>query len=54
MAFECPHCGFRNNEVQSASEISETGVHAVCQIKNSKVNTIIIAKKNITYKKKKQ
>jgi len=36
MAFECPHCGFRNNEVQSASEISETGVHAVCQIKSSK------------------
>jgi len=36
MAFECPHCGFRNNEVQSASEISETGVHAVCQIKNAK------------------
>jgi len=36
MAFECPHCGFKNNEVQSASEISETGVHCTCQIKNAK------------------
>jgi len=36
MAFECPHCGFRNNEVQSASEISETGIHCTCQIKSSR------------------
>jgi zinc finger protein len=36
MAFECPHCGFRNNEVQSASEISETGIHCTCQVKTSK------------------
>jgi len=36
MAFECPHCNFRNNEVQSASTINETGIHVTLQIKNQK------------------
>ncbi|CEG68085.1 hypothetical protein RMATCC62417_04409 [Rhizopus microsporus] len=25
MAFECPHCGFRNNELQSAGSVNERG-----------------------------
>lgn len=29
MAFECSHCGFKNNEVQPASCIGEMGVHQV-------------------------
>ena len=36
MAFECPHCHFKNNEVQSAREINEKGVHMTCTIKNSR------------------
>jgi zinc finger protein len=26
MAFECPHCGFKNNEIQSGSAIAEKGM----------------------------
>ena len=25
MSFECPHCGFTNNEIQSAGRIQEKG-----------------------------
>lgn len=25
MSFECPHCGYKNNEIQSAGRISEKG-----------------------------
>ena len=35
MAFECPHCGYRNNEIQPAGTIQEFGVHFTCKI-NSK------------------
>lgn len=31
-AFECPHCGFHNNEVQSASAIAEKGNKQTCHI----------------------
>lgn len=29
-AFECPHCGYRNNELQSASALSEKGSKMTC------------------------
>ncbi|KAM3579316.1 nucleolar zinc-finger protein [Umbelopsis sp. WA50703] len=34
MAFECEHCGFRNNELQSAGAISEKGHTVTCTIDN--------------------
>ena len=33
---ECPHCNFRNNEIQSASSIQERGRKEVCSIKSQK------------------
>ncbi|KAJ3038158.1 hypothetical protein HDV00_000958 [Rhizophlyctis rosea] len=32
MAFECPHCGYRNNEIQSATSVAEFGVQQQCRI----------------------
>ena len=32
MAFECPHCGLKNNEIQPAAAIAEKGVHQTCII----------------------
>ncbi|TPX34852.1 hypothetical protein SmJEL517_g02585 [Synchytrium microbalum] len=32
MAFECPHCGFRNSEVQSATITQELGEKQTCRI----------------------
>ncbi|KAJ1340637.1 hypothetical protein BSLG_004731 [Batrachochytrium salamandrivorans] len=32
MAFECPHCFFRNNEIQSATSLAEKGIHQVLQV----------------------
>ncbi|KAI8143923.1 ZPR1 zinc-finger domain-containing protein [Fennellomyces sp. T-0311] len=32
MAFECPHCGFRNNELQSAGAFNEKGQTVSCQV----------------------
>ncbi|KAJ3053006.1 hypothetical protein HK097_005233 [Rhizophlyctis rosea] len=32
MAFECPHCGYRNNEIQSATSVQELGVEHLIQI----------------------
>ncbi|KAI9032730.1 ZPR1 zinc-finger domain-containing protein [Phycomyces nitens] len=32
MAFECPHCGFRNNELQSAGSFSEKGHTVTLQV----------------------
>lgn len=34
MAFECPHCGFRNNELQSAGVFNERGHTITLSIKN--------------------
>ncbi|GAV26836.1 hypothetical protein PMKS-000292 [Pichia membranifaciens] len=34
MSFSCPHCGFKNNEVQPASEIQEKGARYVLKIEN--------------------
>ncbi|KAG2218509.1 hypothetical protein INT45_004111 [Circinella minor] len=32
MAFECPHCGFRNNELQSAGAFNEKGQVVTCHV----------------------
>ncbi|VEU22634.1 DEKNAAC103364 [Brettanomyces naardenensis] len=32
MSFECPHCGFKNSEVQAASEIQEKGTRYVLKV----------------------
>jgi len=36
MAFECPHCGFRNSEVQSGQAINEKACIVSCQMLNQK------------------
>lgn len=38
MAFECPHCGFRNNELQSAGAFNEKGQTITCKIKGKDVS----------------
>ncbi|KAG1077787.1 hypothetical protein G6F42_024617 [Rhizopus arrhizus] len=37
MAFECPHCGFRNNELQSAGVFNERGHTITLTIKSKEV-----------------
>ena len=32
MAFECPHCHFRNSEIQSAGAIAEKGCTYTCRV----------------------
>lgn len=41
-AFECPHCGFRNNEIQSATPISDNGVKQSCKITDLNVQVLNI------------
>jgi zinc finger protein len=35
MSFSCPHCGFKNNEIQPASEIQEKGAKYILKIENT-------------------
>lgn len=35
-AFECPHCGYRNNEIQYASSLAEKGMKITCLLTNKK------------------
>ncbi|KAK6045188.1 ZPR1 zinc finger domain protein [Cooperia oncophora] len=32
MSFECPHCGFRNNEIQSGEAVQEHGTEVVLRV----------------------
>lgn len=41
MAFECPHCGFRNNELQSAGVFNEKGQTVSCKINGKQVRLFI-------------
>jgi C4-type Zn-finger protein len=43
MAFECPHCGFRNNELQSAGVFNERG-HTISLSVNSKEVSALLNK----------
>lgn len=36
MAFECPHCGLKNNEIQSASVIAEMGIRQSLKVSSQK------------------
>ncbi|KAG8283180.1 nucleolar zinc-finger protein [Homalodisca vitripennis] len=36
MSFDCPHCGFENNEIQSAGEIEEKGVRITLEVQSEK------------------
>ncbi|XP_078664415.1 zinc finger protein ZPR1-like [Branchiostoma floridae x Branchiostoma belcheri] len=36
MSFDCPHCGFANNELQPASTIQEQGVRVTLKVESSK------------------
>jgi C4-type Zn-finger protein len=38
MAFECPHCGFRNNELQSAGVFNERGHTISLSVKSKDVS----------------
>ncbi|KAJ1927667.1 nucleolar zinc-finger protein [Tieghemiomyces parasiticus] len=35
MAFECPHCGLKNNEVRSGGAIAEKGVRFECKVETA-------------------
>lgn len=37
MAFECPHCGFRNNEIQPAASIADKGCRYTLTVKQGDV-----------------
>lgn len=41
MAFECPHCGFRNNELQSAGVVNERGHTISLSIQSKDVSSIV-------------
>ncbi|XP_054271327.1 zinc finger protein ZPR1 [Macrosteles quadrilineatus] len=36
MSFECPHCGFKNNEMQSAGEIAEKGLRITLKVESER------------------
>jgi zinc finger protein len=36
MAFECPSCGYHNNEIQSANAMADFGLRSICTISNEK------------------
>lgn len=38
MAFNCPHCGFNNNEIQPGGAIQEKGVKFVLKVTSRSVN----------------
>ncbi|TPX63408.1 hypothetical protein CcCBS67573_g08691 [Chytriomyces confervae] len=45
MCFECPHCGFKNNEIQTGSAVREKGSIHTCSIK-SKTHSLAIFEHN--------
>ena len=34
MSFECEHCGFQNNEIQSSGKVEEKGVRILLKAEN--------------------
>ncbi|CAD1810301.1 ZPR1 zinc-finger domain family protein [Candida parapsilosis] len=36
MSFECPHCGFKNSEIQPAAQIAEKGARYVLKVEDKK------------------
>ena len=40
MAFECPHCGYRNSEVQPGQTLADHGIRVEVSVTTSKVNNL--------------
>lgn len=51
MSFECPHCGFKNSEIQPAAQIAEKGARYVLKVENKKdFNRQIVKSETATVK----
>jgi len=37
MSFNCDHCGYKNNEIQSATKVQEQGIRYIVTIKSIQV-----------------
>ncbi|RPB28219.1 zinc finger protein zpr1 [Terfezia boudieri ATCC MYA-4762] len=49
MSFECPHCGYRNSEIQSAGQIQERGCQYVFKVTNkSDLNRQVVKSETCT------
>ena len=42
MSFECPHCGYRNNEIQPGAMIQEKGIKIQVKIEGEKVSVSLV------------
>ena len=42
MSFDCPHCGFKNNEVQSAGRIQDKGCTITLLVSSPKVHVLTL------------
>lgn len=43
MSFECPHCGFTNNEIQSAGRIQEKGCTMKLSVSSPEVQALHVS-----------
>merc|ERR1712176_1315613 len=51
MSFHCPHCGFRNNEVQSGGKVELNGVRVIAIIDKSRdLNRQVVKSEHCTVK----
>jgi zinc finger protein len=48
MSFDCEHCGFRNNELQSGSKIEDRGVKITLDVKEPRDLNRQIVKSDFT------
>lgn len=44
MSFECPHCGFKNSEIQPAAQIAEKGARYIMKIEKKKISIVKLLK----------
>lgn len=45
MSFQCDHCGYKNNEIQSGGKVQEQGIRYIVKITDKKVTSAF--RKNI-------
>ncbi|KAI9360763.1 ZPR1 zinc-finger domain-containing protein [Zopfochytrium polystomum] len=51
MAFDCPHCGFRSNEIQSGSAVREKGCMQQCKVSSREdLNRQLVKSENASVK----